>query len=325
MSNERVCLTPGCGKVIRARGLCQACYSAARLRVNSVPSITWDTLSDVGLALPKKGEAATGEEGATFAAVFDAAMQEQEDQKSLDANLQEALAVKIAAPPKRAIDTRPTVADIRRAAEAVAANPSAENLERLSVLMGQIVPAQPKPVPAELPDSESQPNLENVPSSVPEVDPDDMPDLAPGMAWERKPGGYHARAMTREELIIAERKKAIANNRELRQRSFTAAREEGTKESEIDSGDPEGTGMSDAEFERIKRAHLIRTGKMPKPPPPVVVAPLIQKPPPTFPEPELPSDVPYNQTLDSGGDAEEAAKFAATAFVPINPITVKQP
>lgn len=332
MSAERVCLTPGCGRAIRARGLCQNCYGAARLRVNSVPGITWEALEAAGLVLPsKKAKSAnTEEESVTFAAAFDAAMVKQDDAARKDKEAHDQRIAEVAIPPERVVDTRSTVAGIRRAAEAVAANPSAENLACLANV--QFSCRQPAPISAMLPKLESQPKPENVPTPVyvdQRNDPNQLPPLAPGMVWENGPAGPQARAMTQEELIIAERKKAIANNRELRERSLLAARGESAGESDgIDQGDPQETGMSDAEFERIKNAYLIRTGKMPKPPPRPVVVPLIPRPVPTFPEPELPTDVPYTPSLDGGGGAApdaaagvlEASELDPDVFTPADPI-----
>ena len=44
---KSVCLRPGCGKVPRARGLCNACYTGA-LRLVSMKRTTWAQLEAQG-------------------------------------------------------------------------------------------------------------------------------------------------------------------------------------------------------------------------------------------------------------------------------------
>lgn len=48
------CLIDGCGKEVKARGLCPACYATAIVKVQA-GKVTWDELAALGLALPSKG------------------------------------------------------------------------------------------------------------------------------------------------------------------------------------------------------------------------------------------------------------------------------
>lgn len=49
-----VCITPGCGKTQRCRGLCDSCYFSARKMVKTKQVPGWSWLVKKGLALAEK-------------------------------------------------------------------------------------------------------------------------------------------------------------------------------------------------------------------------------------------------------------------------------
>ena len=52
MAIRKDCLTPGCPRPHRARGLCKVCFESARVIVEAGEN-SWERLEAVGLAKPK--------------------------------------------------------------------------------------------------------------------------------------------------------------------------------------------------------------------------------------------------------------------------------
>jgi hypothetical protein len=58
--SESVCLTPGCSRPVKTRGLCQACYSKANASVNE-GVVSWEKLVELGLAKPSARDKGSGD------------------------------------------------------------------------------------------------------------------------------------------------------------------------------------------------------------------------------------------------------------------------
>ncbi len=311
---QNVCLTPGCGGKIRSRGLCQNCYSAARLRVNSEVS-TWEDLENSGLALPSKKKGSV-ESSAAFEAAFKAAQERQAAEACVHAEAEKAHAAIAAPGPERTVESFSTQDDIRNAALAVSNNPCQQNLDILASVQARLRPLEsPELSPVgrtyvSTPQEEPNPHLHNpqppaayppqdlhqTPVPVAGIDPANPPQLSDGMVWEQGPSGMVARAKTEEEFLIEERKAGQQKSRKLRLQSREDCRIDKDHEVLEDQGDLDNTGMSDEEFDRIKTAHGIRTGTIAPPPPRVQKISERRKPAPQFAEPPLP--IPENTPCD---------------------------
>ena len=331
----KTCLTPGCDGKVRSRGLCQACYNAARLRVNSEVA-TWEELEKAGLALPsKKKSQKAGNSSEVFDAAFDVAMRKQEDQKSIDYNLQESLASVAASAPPRVVEDFATGEELREAALAVANNPCQQNLDGLAAVQARLRPISiPGRVyvstPTDGPNPYAEEQLHQTPSTSDGYDSTTTMQLPEGMTWARNAQNQvYPRTKTKEELIVEDRKAGKLKSRELRLRSREDSRIDKTHEIMEDLGDLDDTGMSDEEFDRIKKAYMIRTGQAAQPPAAIPSAAERRKPTPTFANPPDPisENTPIDPALEGGGksvyslqqsDVDEAisASDAAAEFVP---------
>jgi hypothetical protein len=54
MKEKKVCLSKGCEKKAKTRGLCPSCYNSANHIVKSGET-SWDQLEEMGLSLPSSG------------------------------------------------------------------------------------------------------------------------------------------------------------------------------------------------------------------------------------------------------------------------------
>ena len=316
---QKGCLTPGCGNKIRSRGLCQNCYSAARLRVNSGVS-TWEDLENSGLALPSKKKGSV-ESSAAFEAAFKAAQERQAAEACVHAEAEKSHAAIAAPGPERTVESFSTQDDIRNAALAVSNNPCQQNLDILASVQARLRPLEsPELSPAgrtyvSTPQEEPNPYLHNLqpPAVYPPQDLHQTPDpvtgldphlskLPDGMVWEQGPSGMVARAKTDEEFLIEERKVGQQKSRKLRLQSREDCRVDKDHEVLEDQGDLDNTGMSDEEFDRIKTAHGIRTGTIAPPLSRVQSISERRKPAPQFAEPPLPipENTPCDPTLGQG-------------------------
>lgn len=333
MKKQKKCLTPGCVEDARCRGLCKACYSTARLRVSSGLN-SWEQLENVGLVLPSKAPERTA---------FSTALEKQFGIEEKARKQHKVAARRAAVPAEREVASLPTIEEFRLLALQVAASPSAESMQKLFDMQERMKTHAPKPdvrwkptccedlleagprLPSEQQKISESGQLEPPPQAtdrvneamdvaLPEVD-NQFVQLAVQEQEERDrmEGGL--------DLIIGNPPEEVKMS--LRERSLVDAKlaAEG-KLLTVVEGRCEQDGMSDEEFERIKKSIAIKQaedeGKTP--PPQQNVPALIQAEssplasPPSFPEPAMPEVLAYDSALDG------PAETASVKLVPVNPI-----
>lgn len=364
VSASKRCLTPGCTDILRSRGLCPNCYGTASLRVRSGLA-TWKELEALGLALPSKQE-----QGAFAAALKKQLGVEKAAREQHEAHAENVALLNERQDDQSPTleEIRELAAKVARNPSAENLHLLAEMSEGRRLPQPE-TPPQPPTQPLDLSVPELYDEGENTKSEV-ELPSDDMPPgyvpdvagivqpqsrpesppvalskLPDNMAWTAGPNGEPVpRVLTPEEQMVIARTRVLQKRKDLRERSLADAKALATGQPlvEVDGG-CDDDGMSDEEFNRTLQASEMRRREdgaidpalpqTPKPnKTPYVSMEMMQKAvAPTFTEPELPTDLAYDPSLD-GSSSESVTsvvgpgtvvQMAKKPIVPVNPISTE--